>query len=87
MTEEVYRRRRRTRKLRSSKRVRLVLMLLGLCSLAIGLALMLLATRFSPGSRLGWLGPVYLAAGAAILLLRLLFVQVDRIRKRKYRKR
>ncbi|MCX7591933.1 MAG: hypothetical protein N2255_09945 [Kiritimatiellae bacterium] len=77
----------RTRRLRSTRRLRFLLLLLGGGSLAIAGVLLLVSVLFQTGSPMRRLGLAYLWAGLSVLVLRTVFVQIDRYRKRKYTRR
>jgi uncharacterized membrane protein YcjF (UPF0283 family) len=74
-------------RLRSTRRLRLFLLTLGLAGLAIGLGLELAALLREDCRRYQWIGIVYLVASLVVLGLRKVFAEIDRLRKRKYIKR
>ena len=78
--------RRKVRRLRSMKRLRVVLLVVGVATAVIGAGL-LGAGWLQRNARWMHLAGGYLAVAAVILGGRQLMIHIDRYRKRKYRKR
>ena len=74
------------RKLRSSRRFRLALVCVGLCGLAIGAGLWA-ASFLMENGRLRLFGTVYVLGSGALLAASRAIELIDKIKKRKYKKR
>ena len=76
-------RRKRRRRVRSSRKLRFFLLSLGIAGIPIGLGLCVAGVfRDNPGFRA--LGLAYVAGSCCILLVRAAIIQYDKIRRRRY---
>ena len=83
MTEE----RKRKRRVRSFRRIRVNMLVVGGSVLLLGMALMVSTVLVAKNEKLRHLAIFYLIFGGLILIVRSALSAIDRYRKRKYKKR